>query len=410
MTSLTPLRILILEPHIHGHHGAYLRWIVRGSLNHSCHLRLATLSQNHAHPAFRRLLDEFPTNFESTCLPGDAPRGISTRYPLHLFLKSWRWRRLFRKAYRDEIRHGHSPDLVFLPYLDECLYSLALFGSPFGKTPWAGIAMRPDFHRRAVDIPATLSRGSRIKEHLFRRLLKNPTLIRLYTIVEPLARHIENTAPHLAKRIRYLPDPADMPTAIPRAEARRALGIPESALLMLVYGVISLRKGLDALLDSAQQPEFPPNLHLLIAGEQDADASAFLAGANAHPLTGEGRLHVLNSHLDATLESQVFSAADMVWLGYRQHYGSSGVMVQAGQAGLPVVGCAEGMIGQTIQDKRLGMVLPLLDARQTAQAIRAFTDDANSMRRCGENGRLAYSSHTPANFANELIHCMAFRP
>lgn len=397
MTSKPQPRILVFEPQMNGHHGAYLRWIVRGGIERGCRIRLATLRQNQTHPAFLRLLDEYPSDFDATFLPDGAPCREIPANAIPLLVRDYRWRYFFQRCYRDEVRNGQEPSLVFIPYLDACLYSLALTGSPFGQTPWGGIAMRPSFHLRAAGVHL-----SRVKECLFRRLLKDPSLVRLYTIVEPLARHIENTAPRWASRSRYLPDPAGIPAGISRAEARRALGIPDSAPLMLVYGAISLRKGVDALLAAAKQPEFPADLHLLLAGQQDAGATALLAGATDHPLVREKRLHVINDYLDETLESQVFCAADMVWLGYRQHYGSSGVMVQAGHMGLPLIGCEDGLIGWTIRQHGLGIAVPVQQPGETARAIATFARTPPLRRRCGEAARHYYASHTPECFIQRL--------
>ena len=52
----------------------------------------------------------------------------------------------------------------------------------------------------------------------------------------------------------------------------------------------------------------------------------------------------MNRYLNMDEENMVFSAADVVWLGYQGHYHMSGVLVQAGVMGLPVVASDEGLM------------------------------------------------------------------
>ena len=59
----------------------------------------------------------------------------------------------------------------------------------------------------------------------------------------------------------------------------------------------------------------------------------------------------------------------MVWIGYRKFYGSSGVLMQAAKAGVPVVGCRQGLVGWTIARYRLGESVDIDDAAGVVAAI-----------------------------------------
>ena len=76
-------------------------------------------------------------------------------------------------------------------------------------------------------------------------------------------------------------------------------------------------------------------------------------------LSRQHRLHVLEGWADEPTEAAAFSAADVVWLGYDGHWQSSGVLIQACQAGLPVLACDRGIIGWFTRKHRIGLAVPV---------------------------------------------------
>ena len=399
MASPTPL-VLLVEPLFRGHHGVYVRWIVRGGIQRGYRFVLATGRDNTDHPMLQSLVKEFGSVLEISFLPED--NGATTAILPSLMARDYGYFSLFRKTYR-KVCQAESPALVFLPYLDYCLYSLSLFGSPFGKTPWGGIAMRPSFHLKAMGIPAPVAHGDWIKKCLFLRLLRNPTLAKLFVLDDGLATYIRKAHPKLAAQCRHVAEPAEMNGSLSKIAARKEFGIPDDAMVVLVYGDITMRKGLEILLTAMQEPSFPSHAHVVMAGLHDAETRAFMSSAAVRALSQAGRLHCMDSFISPDCEYRFFAASDLLWLGYQQHNVMSGVLIQAGQMGLPAIGCKEGMIGWTIRNKQLGITVPLHDPREVAIAIRELIQNKKQMNDCGENGRRAFSSHTPDHFAQTIF-------
>src|SRR5260370_16192863 len=78
---------------------------------------------------------------------------------------------------------------------------------------------------------------------------------------------------------------------------------------------------------------------------------------------------VLDTFITNEVERDLFSACDAVWLGYKGHYGMSGVLVQAYRFGKPVIATADGLIGWFCQTGELGPVLDDLSPEAIARAI-----------------------------------------
>ena len=105
-------------------------------------------------------------------------------------------------------------------------------------------------------------------------------------------------------------------------------------------------------------------------------------------LRAEGRLLALDHYLDEIEQARVFSATDLVWVGYRNHRYMSGVLVLAGAAGVPAVGTVLGEIGRLIGGHGLGAVAMDDSPREIARALGTMLDADVSRGRPANRGIL----------------------
>ena len=157
--------------------------------------------------------------------------------------------------------------------------------------------MRAAFHYSAMGVKAPISKVEPVKKWLFGRLLRDPHLRVLFTIDETLYEYAHGWPPEVRSRLVYLPDLAVTKRSVDRIAARKRLKIAHDALVILVYGSLAKRKGIEALLQASQHPDFPSRCHLLMAGKQAPDALSILQSPQAVRLRETGRLHELTHYL-----------------------------------------------------------------------------------------------------------------
>ncbi|MCM2342310.1 glycosyltransferase [Rhodoferax sp.] len=361
------MHVLIVEAALTGHHSGYLGRIATAYMEAGHTITVTVLHRDAAHPAIDRLKMQFGEAFNVVPLD-DAKYEAALHSHLGEAGRELALRRLFGQAYR--FVHKAKPvDYVFLPYLDYCLYALGLLGAPFGPTQWGGICMRPSFHYGRYGVIAPKPKLANVKRALFLKLLRSKTLKSVYTIDELLHRYVAEWHTQWAHRLQYVPDPAELKGSHTYESARQALGIPDGAVVVLVYGAIDERKGLDVLVEAMCSPEVPKTLHLLVAGRQSAAIQPLMQSAQISSLTQEGRCHVINSFVDDAVEQMVFSATDIVWLGYRNHYAMSGVLVLSAIAGKPVIATQDGLIGWYTTIKNLGRTVNIKKLNQIISAL-----------------------------------------
>ena len=266
--------------------------------------------------------------------------------------------------------------------------------------------MRAAFHYSAMGVKAPTGKVESVKKWLFGRLMRDPHLRVLFTIDETLYEYAREWPQETRSRLVYLPDLAVTKQSIDHPSARERLRLGQDALIILVYGSLAKRKGIEALLQASQHPDFPSRCQLLLAGKQAPDAIPILQSPQAMRLRQTGRLHELTHYLSEDEENTVFSAADAVWLGYLGHYQMSGVLVQAGMMGLPNIACEEGLIGWLTRRHQSGVVVPISDPAIVAREIKSLFETPGRAHEFGSNGRKAYASHTEAEAARILLQAI----
>jgi glycosyltransferase involved in cell wall biosynthesis len=353
------VHILLFEMSLSGHHANYLEHIAQGLLSQGHRVTASVLDTELNHPVLVRLREQHSPHFRNVALP---PADWLGRWLARLGvaggeLAAWR---MFKRFYR--VLELQDPvDRVFYPYLDYCLHATALMGPPSGSAPWAAICMRPSFHLSRAGVVAPTPKFAVAKERLFWRLLSDGNLKALFTIDELLWREATSSRPNLARRLRYLADPAVLGETLDRSGARARLNVAPDEFIILVYGAIDGRKGVDLLLDGIRWQTFQIPVRVLLVGKQTEGVRKSVAR--------ESGITSLDRYVDCVTEEAAFRAADLVWLGYRSHYAMSGVLILAAMAGVPVLATNQGLIGWMTREHALGDVIDVRQASEVSKCL-----------------------------------------
>lgn len=396
--------LLIIEPHFDGHRGGYVTWIAKAAADRSFSVKIATLSANLSHPLLGPLQELLGANLEVIVL--DKEEAIrSPESVVSLIFKEFRYWRLLKRLYAKSTGPATSVT-IFVPYLDYCTNAIALLGSPFGVTAWSGIVMRQAFHFREAGVEGNETSLRWVKYRLFKRLLRSQHLRSLFTLDESLVKFVSVSKQKGAGKIVYLPDPAQHEQRFDRVSARSSLGIRRGAVVILVYGGISERKGISELLTALGTLCVNQEVDVIIAGRQSTSVRETIDSPEFVSLVSTGQLHRIDRFLNVKEELAVFSAADIVWLGYRDFYMMSGVLVQAGQMSLPVIATSDGLIGRLTKTHGLGLVVDIRDSCEVRRAIELLAASSALRMEFGKNGKKIFSTHTVCNFVDTIFRSL----
>lgn len=247
-------------------------------------------------------------------------------------------------------------DHVLLMYFDHVQLALGYdlrFPRPIGIS---GIYFRPTLHygatvnaNRSVREWVTATR----KRVLLSRALRNPHLRHLFCF-DPYAVAYLSTLRAEVDAV-VLPEPLDEPRGTKEAALLR--DIPPGRRVLLLFGSLDERKGVGTALDAlsaltdAEQELFA----LVLAGRiMGPDRPHLLERIERFKATTRVHVVIEDRFLDEEEIQPLVRACDLVLLTYLHHVGSSGVLVRAARAGVPVLASDYGLLGIQVVENRLG--------------------------------------------------------
>jgi glycosyltransferase involved in cell wall biosynthesis len=402
MSAVASKRVLILELGADGHHPFYVRLLLESGLADDARIVLAGQDSLYTH----RAIAECPVPFERYPLElGQGQHLRWARNPTAVFRRSWDFGRIYRSA-QAELSRTEPFDLVIVPYLDDCLLGLAAPRRPFGATPWLSITMRTRFHFDAMGVSAPAQRFTGVRRWLTYRILSQPTTAALLTIDPTLAQFAGRQRAPMFRKVRYLPDPAPQhPPTVSRLQARQQLGIPADARVVLVYGDISSRKGIFALVEAAATAECSERVHLLLAG-RNRHAHQFETHAAWQALLARQRIHLLEGFIDDEQERALMVAADCMWVGYIDFYGVSSVMALAARNAMPVMASESGLVGHLARAHDLGALVDPRNSASIVSALNRLVNEPEFFTRAGRNGVTVFQDHAPIEFQRRFMNAV----
>ena len=252
-----------------------------------------------------------------------------------------------------------------------------------------------------------------ILRHLFRRRLKllftsaaqrhhKPFTRWLIRQMDALVATSPQAASYLERPATVVMHGVDCATFHPAADKpalRRALGLPESGLLIGCFGRIRAQKGVDLLVDAALRL-LPgrPDVHIIFTGRVTEDHRAFHADLTAQLAS-------------AGLADRVRFLGELPWPEVVRHYQALDLFIaparwegfgltplEAMACSVPVVAARVGAFEALIRDGKIGSLVPPGDAAALTEAIRAWIDDR---RRLADAGPLA-RAHVLTNHRIEV--------
>jgi glycosyltransferase involved in cell wall biosynthesis len=179
-------------------------------------------------------------------------------------------------------------------------------------------------------------------------------------------------------RVRLMPHPLydHFGTPMPKVEARRKLGLPADARMLLFFGLIRDYKGLDLLIEAFGKLD--ERYHLVIAGEPYGDFAEYQRRIDASPQPGH--IHVETRYIADAEVPGFFGAADAVVLPYKSAT-QSGVTAIAYHFGVPVIATNVGGLKEALHEGRTGVLVPEVSAAAIVAGIeRFFGQDASVFR------------------------------
>ena len=225
-------------------------------------------------------------------------------------------------------------------------------------------------HREGVKVISIVDNALPHEPHFYDAPLTRWFLRRndgLIAMTERVEQDIHRLCP--GANVHRMPHPLydHFGTQMPREGARRKLGLPDDARVLLFFGLIRDYKGLDLLIEAFGTLD--ERYHLVIAGEPYGDLGEYEKLIAASPQ--RGHIHLQARYIADAEVPGFFGAADAVVLPYRSAT-QSGITAIAYHFGVPVIATDVGGLKEALNDGRTGILVPKVSASAVAAGIEQF--------------------------------------
>lgn len=318
---------LIIEPIFYGHHYTYLENIVEQAFQKNIFVIIVTQNNKEGVLITNNISKKFIEPPVILCF-GKMPLLNNNLNIFNLILYQIKVRSYYKSIF-NKVRKNYNIDYVFLPYIDDLTFSLSLLGSPFGDTIFSGIVMRQEFH---LDIYIDSILGTfikNIKKFLFLNLIKKNRLKNIFIIDPKLKEYFDLFHKNISYKVKYFADPVNDLVLIPKKSSREYFNIPINNLVILTFGYLDKRKGVDILIDWAIENCKISPITILLIGTQSNEVRNYIKSCN---LNTRLQLIIRDEFVSESQEGLYFSAADIVWVAYPNFRLMSSVIVKAAKA------------------------------------------------------------------------------
>ena len=363
-------RLVVLEPDTEGHPREWLRHLIGFTAGMGAGYRVWLVV---ASDVCRDLASELATQSTGRVqiLPlTDRERKLCTHRWLVVsgFARWWTMRRYLRLV-GAEAGHFLSIDHVSLP--------LALGFGAAGRR-LGGILFRPSVH-----YPALGSRRTRWRERLrdarkaalYQLMLLNDAVRVVLTLDPYFPAYAAHRYVH-GDKIRAVPDPAH-PSVNDTAEEGRLAGMaPAERMVFLLFGYLTERKGVLALMQALRllSPEVAAKVAVVLAGKVEPAIRAELQDLRRRVVVEQPDLwlHLEDRRVSSGELDALVRRSDVVLAPYQRFVGSSGVLLWAARLGKPILTQDFGLLGRLVKDYQLGLAADCGDPAMLAAAMARF--------------------------------------
>ena len=278
-----------------------------------------------------------------------------TKYTLFsLFIYQIKLYFLIRKKF-NKIHKKYKFSHVFINSFQHFDKAFSILGSPFKEVKFSGVFLGIKYHLFDKFLYNFLNK------FLFKILISNKRLLSLIINDELLFNFLKKKKWKYNHKIKFLHDPKEFNYKFNKILARSRLNLPNKSFLVLAYGAIIDSKGLKELISIFDNNDINPNTKVVIAGELIGHMLLYFKSPEVRKLINTKKLFVFNGWQTEISESLLFSASDVVWIGYKDYLSPSGVLYQAVCKNLPIITSNSHLVHFTNFKYKLGFSVNIND-------------------------------------------------
>lgn len=372
------MNILLIETESAGHHVAlYLNKIIKNllSIKKFKNITIVTTKSIKENKNYK-FLNNSKINI---CVISDLPKP--KRYNLfNLFIYQIRYYLNIKLIFKKLNKQGKVFDVIYVNTLDHFDKALSLFGSPFGDVKFCGFLNHIKFHHYYFGFQRK-SILNLVEKFFFLKLLKIEKLKKIFVTNDFIKKYLKKKIIDETKIIKVneaidIKKTKLLSNQIFNFKKKYHLSKKEN-FFILVYGAIRKDKGIDCLIKSISKKNYKKKIIIIIAGIFDYLIAEDLKSLQSNCRKCNFKIICLNQYIGLDLQNVLFAISDVVWLGYKKFFGSSGVYNLASIMKRPVLVNNTGVFKNINKKYKIGYNINILNSSDISKKIEILMNKKN---------------------------------
>jgi len=210
------------------------------------------------------------------------------------------------------------------------------------------------------------------------------------------------------RRLTYLPDPYDPIDFSPveQSSARAKLGLPADKVIFLMFGELSVGKGLMTLVDAARKFPASDSACVLLAGRLTDDVKQLGIEEVLSPLVKNGTVILHDHYIEEKDVVSYFSATDYIVSPYPKWFKvSSGTFTRSCAANRPAIVSGHGLLAEIVRRTGCGLAFRPEDAQSLADTMQQASRIRSTAQyeEMASSGRAIAKRRTVDQFGDAVI-------
>ena len=321
------MKVLLYEPYADGHRLYHIAQLTQALRAIGCEVQFGTANSTVQSPQYQIHLGHLESEFEIA----DAADHKQT----DLAEKRKRPRQFEANRFADMLNSAR-PDHILVPTASQFSTAFAkkfTYRKSFANYPLPaeGLHMSPGYGYPTLPL-------RRRAMNLLQKQIERNLPWSTYHHLDPFQLAAIDNSGGSQEKFQLMPDPVPVPPAISKADARNHFGIPSDGRYIGCSGAIGAMKGVIEMTEAFRiaLPQINANDRLLLAGKFTPGIEKHIE-QNCQDLVRAGRIVCINRHLSEYEMDIVVSTFDIVCIAQHWRPGSSGILIRAAAAKVPVL-------------------------------------------------------------------------